>query len=273
MSEVTFETSRTGTQLAVRSWPAPSPVAAVLIVHGIGEHSGRYSHVAERLNSHGLWAFSYDHRGHGHSHGDRAHVDEWADYVDDAEDRLSAVAVETKLPTVVYGHSMGGLIALDFVLNRPQVKPSALVVTNPALGSNAPGWKKVMARVLAKLFGSVKLPTGIDGEQLSRDPAVGEAYFADPLVTTKASLKWGAEILDAMDRVNRAVDRLDVPTFLGVGAQDTVVPPQSSVALGNNPHVERRLYPKLRHELHNEPEGLQVVDDISAWVLAQVRGG
>jgi alpha-beta hydrolase superfamily lysophospholipase len=268
MPEVEFITTKHGHKLATRSWPVADPVASVLLVHGAAEHSGRYDHVAEHLNARGLSVSSYDTRGHGQSEGARLHVETWSDYLDDLSDRLADLGSDR--PLVLYGHSTGGLVALDYVIQRIDPRPAALVVTNPLLASTAPRWKQTLAPVLARFAGTAKLPMGLRSEQLSRDPAVGEKYFADPLVLTRATAQWGAEVLLAIERVQEGSDRIDIPTLVKTSGQDTIVPPSSSLRLTESPSVTRILYPTLRHEVHNEPEGAEVVDAIADWILATV---
>ncbi|MEE8491745.1 MAG: lysophospholipase [Acidimicrobiia bacterium] len=272
VTEVNRETSRTGAQLATRDWIPEGPArAGIVIVHGAAEHSGRYEHVGSALAARGYATYSYDHRGHGESSGPSMHVDNWREYVDDLEDRFSAVAVALKLPMVLYGHSLGGLIALDYCLSTSELMPDLLVLSGPALEANVAGWKKMLAPVLARIMPRALLPLDLEGEQLSRDPRVGEAYSNDPLVATKATARFGAETLKAQARVAERIPMLTIPTLLLAGGSDTIIPPQSSLALAEVAVVERRLYPNLRHEIHNEPEGPEVVSDIADWIDAQLE--
>ena len=271
MSEVKRETSRTGVQLATREWhPDGATRAGILLVHGIAEHSGRYEHVGEALAGRGFAVYGYDHRGHGESGGIRGHVDGWDEYLDDLEDRLSAAKFETKKPMVLYGHSLGGLMALDYCLTRSEVQPDLLVLSGPAVKATIAKWKQVLAPIIAKVAPKVSLPLDLEGHQLSRDPKVGEEYFADPLVHEKASAQFGAEALRAQARVGTMMTSLSLPTLVLAGGNDEIIPPQSSVSLGDLPSVDRRLYPELRHELHNEPEGPQVIADIADWIDSQL---
>lgn len=271
MSEVKHETSRTGVHLATREWlPAGKPKGAILIVHGLAEHSGRWDHVAEQLTERGFAVHSYDHRGHGESGGDRTHVDEWDIYLDDIEDRLSAMAFEINAPVIMYGHSIGGLMALDYCISRSEVLPELLVLSGPAIKATVAKWKQMLAPVLGAIAPKARLPLDLKGEQLSRDPAVGEAYFGDPLVETGATARFGAEALKAQKRVGARMGSLAIPTLVLAGGSDEIIPPQSSHDLGELPNVDRKLYPSLRHELHNEPEGKEVVAEIADWLEAKL---
>ncbi|MDH3605638.1 MAG: lysophospholipase [Acidimicrobiia bacterium] len=274
MSEARRETSRTGVQLATREWmPSGKPRAGILIIHGLAEHSGRYEHVGEQLAGRGFAVQAFDQRGHGESQGDRVHIDAWDIYLDDVEDRLSALKFEVAAPLVMYGHSFGGLVALDYCLSRSEVLPDLLVLSAPAVAASIAKWKQVLAPILAKVVPKASLPLDLEGHQLSRDEAVGKAYFDDPLVETKATAKFGAETLAAQKRVGARMDSLSIRTMVIAGGSDEIVPATSSHGLGEVLGVDRTLYPNLRHEVHNEPEGPEVVGDIADWIDAQLARG
>jgi acylglycerol lipase len=239
----------------------------MVLCHGIAEHSGRYERVGERFAAAGIGVTAYDQIGFGASGGRRAWVDEWSDVLDQIQSHVET-ARETTRPVVLLGHSTGGLFALEYVLaERP--KPDLLVLSAPLLAGGAP-WQRVLAPILAALAPAVQIPNKLNAERLSRDPAVGEAYFSDPLVHARTTGRLGKEMLDAMARVKAVLDRLAVPTLVIHGAVDQIVPPQSSAPFADLPGVERRLYPALRHELFNEPEGMAVVDDVIGWIESQL---
>ncbi|MDF1595679.1 MAG: lysophospholipase [Acidimicrobiia bacterium] len=260
----TVETIRTGTHTRLRrKWVATDPWATMLIVHGLGEHSGRYEQTGGLFADAGIAVFSYDLLGHGASAGVRAHVDTFCDFLDEVQEELTASRREG-LPSVLMGHSLGGLIVLDYLVSdRPH--PDYVVSSAPAL-SGGKAWQRLLAPPLGKLFPKLAIPTEISAEQLSRDPAVGEAYFADPLVLTKATTRLGAEMFAAGDRVRARLDKLTVPTLVIHGGGDELVPAAVSATLADLPTVERLLYPKLRHESLNEPEGPEVVAGIVEWL-------
>jgi acylglycerol lipase len=268
-STTTTATVRDGTELLVRHWSATGePWASVLIVHGIAEHSGRFEHVGEWLAGAGLDVHAYDQRGFGGSSGRRAWLDRWSRNHDDLEDRLAVLRVMARgRPVVVYGHSLGGLIALGYaVAEPPRPLPDALVLSAPALDSSIPGWKRAVARILGAIAPTVEIPNDFDGTLLSRDPAVGERYLADELNQHRTTTRFGAEALAEQARVRAALPRLSLPTLVIHGQADRLVPTASSEALGRLPGVTRLVYPELRHETHNEPEGRAVVDDVIAWL-------
>lgn len=264
--------TRDGIRLVTRHWEADTPRAAVLLVHGLGEHSGRYEEVGERLASAGLETFAWDQRGFGASGGDRAWVDRFPQLHDDVEDRLAAVrAAVPGRPVILYGHSLGGLIALGYALSdRPQ--PDLVVLSAPGIDDNAARWKHWLAPVLGKAAPRMRIANGIPDTMLSRDPARQEAAHQDPLMLRSSTAGFGARFFEEQARVRAAAHGLTIPTLVIHGLADPIVPARATEALGALPVVTRLTYPGVRHELHNEPEGPQVLDDVVAWIDARLAG-
>jgi alpha-beta hydrolase superfamily lysophospholipase len=268
-----------GTDILVRHWPAAGaeaggawagrPWASVLLVHGLGEHSGRYEHVGDQMSAAGLDVHAYDHRGSGGSGGRRGHVDRWSQYHDDLQDRLRSVrAAAGPRQVVLFGHSMGGLIVLGYLLTeRP--KPDLVVLSAPGLDSTLASWKKTLAPVLGRVVPTLAIRNGINGATLSRDASVAEKVEADPLAAKASTARFGAEALKEQARVRRDYEGLTLPTLVLHGLDDGLVPARASEVLASLPNVERRTYPGLRHELHNEPEGPAIIDEIIAWIRAR----
>ena len=257
--------------LLVRHWPAAGRAwAAMLIVHGIAEHSGRYERTGDGFAAAGIDVTAFDLRGNGGSGGTRAFVERWSDYLDDVEGQLAAIrATAGGVPVVLLGHSLGGLIVLDYVTSgRPA--PDLLVLSSPAIGSTIPGWKKALARALSGVAPTMRIKNELTGDQLSVDPAVGERYFADPLVVTTTTTRLAAEALGAQARVAVRFGALSIPTLVFNGSADTIVPPASSEPLAAIPGVRRIVYPDLCHETLNEPSGPAVVADIVGWLRERV---
>jgi len=252
----------------VRDWvPSSAPAAVVVMVHGIAEHSGRYERTGSLLADAGFLVRSFDLIGFGATGGPRGDITEWGLYHDQIE-RHMAWARDQGVPVVLLGHSMGGNLAAGYVLaGRPA--PDLLVLSAPALGGGA-GWQKALAGVFSKIVPTLAIPNNLKGDQLSRDPAVGEAYFSDPLVYDKTTPRLGAALFAAMTEVTDNVSRIEIPTLVLHGGADTIVPPQSTAILGQVPGVERRLYPELRHEILNEPEGPEIVAEIVSWISAHL---
>ncbi|MEN8113134.1 MAG: lysophospholipase [Actinomycetota bacterium] len=266
MSDATgTHTTRDGLSLLTRTWTPESPERGMLIIHGLGEHSGRWEHVGAFFAERGYAVASYDQRGHGESDGTRAYVGSFVEFTDDIEEIVQSGLVRTDLPWVLYGHSLGGLISTHYLAeDRPH--PNAAVLSAPALDAVLPTPLRVAARVLSKIAPKLAMDNSISGDQLSRDEAVGEAYFADPLVLTKATPRLAVETFGAQGRSGDVIGNIETPTFVIHGADDPLVPPEGSAPLAAVPAIERKVYPGLRHEMHNEPEQTQVLGEVAAWL-------
>jgi len=273
--------ARDGGSVRTYSWPAAgTPRAHLLLVHGIAEHAGRYPHVATQLAAAGIAVHAYDLRGFGGSGGRRAYVDRWSEYHDDLQDRLAAVRSPAGgLPVILYGHSMGGLIALGYVLaDPPRPLPDLLVLSAPAIDAAVPGWKRRLAPILARLAPRFALANAFTPGALSSDPAVDAAYRADPLAVHRTTARLGNELFHEQDRVRAALAHggpLPVPTYVLHGAADPVVPESMTRTLARQ-NATRRVYDGLHHETHNEPEGPTVIGDTIAWLddqLEKLRAG
>jgi acylglycerol lipase len=255
-----------GTSLRTRHWPVRDPWASVLILHGLGEQSGRYEHVGDHFAGAGIEAFAYDHRGNGGSGGRRGDIDRWSRYHDDLEERLAAVrAASDGRLVVLHAHSMGALIAAGYLLSgRP--RPDLTVLTAPGLDTTLSPWKQRLAPIVAPILPTLSLPNGVPSNTLSRDPEVGRRVQADPLNVRTSTARFAAEALQEQARVRAHARSIGGPTLVLHGLEDRLVPPSASAVFEGAPGIERRLYPGLRHELHNEPESSAILDDIVAWI-------
>lgn len=277
-STIGSATTRDGVTLRTRHWPATGePWASMLPVHGLSEHSGRYERVGDWLAAAGIDTHAYDQRGWGGSSGPRGDLERWQDLLDDLAERLAAARAVTPpgRPLVLYGHSMGGLVATGYVLgDRPL--PDLLVLNAPGIDSAHSRALRLLAMTVDRLVPTWRPPPIHHGELLSRDPAVGEAFRVDPLAVHDPTARFGARAFAAQRATREALDRLratgrpfPVRTLVIHGSDDRVVPAASSERYAAFPNVTRRLYAGLRHEVHNEPEGESVVGDVVAWLRKQ----
>ena len=268
-SVIDYGTNRRGLRILRRRWsPTGDPRAVVLLLHGIGEHTGRYEHVGRRLADAGFGVVAHDHQGFGESGGTRAFVESFEWYLDDVEDQMATVR-ELGLPVILLGHSMGGLIGAAYAMSdRPQ--PDLCVFSAPALGAEVPDWQRKWAPRLSRWLPSLFIPNPLDGTILSRDPDVGAAYAADPLIRPGGTTRLGHELFQAMNVTRANVHMIPMPTWVGHGTADRLVPIEASDPFDKMETATRVTYPGLRHELFNEPEGPAVLDDVVEWIDQQL---
>ena len=270
-SEGTF-TAADGLTIFHQAWqPDGDPTATILLFHGLGEHSGRYAHVAAALVDRGFAVHALDLRGHGRSEGKRVFVKTYGELQRDLLQFRQLVEQEHPgLPLVVLGHSMGGNLATGHVLDH-QAGVRALVLSGAALQTSddvSPALRKV-AGVLAKVAPGLR-PQGLDAAAISRDPAVVAAYRSDPLVFTgKISAGLAGALFWSMDAFRPRYAELRLPLLIMHGTDDALVPVAAShmlEAAAVNADVTSHYYPGLFHEIFNEPEQQQVIADLVAWL-------
>ena len=263
-------TTRDGIRILTRHWTAGAPRAAVLFVHGLGEHSARYDHVGDQFAAAGFEGFAWDHRGFGASGGERAWVDAWSQLHDDVEDRLAAVrAAVPGRPAILYGHSLGGLISLGYCeSDRPL--PDLLVLSAPGLDDNLGAWKRMAAPLIARVAPHLRISNGISPTMLSKDPARQQAAREDPLMLNTSTTRFGALAFAEQVRVREGTTRLSIPTLVIHGLADPIVPPRATEPLASMPGVTRQTYEGVRHEIHNDLEGPAIMADVIAWLDEQL---
>jgi alpha-beta hydrolase superfamily lysophospholipase len=248
-----------------------------LIVHGLAEHAGRYASVAGALTADRIDAHGYDLRGFGRSAGRRGHIDHWQQHHDDLEARITALRSEHPgLPLIVWGHSMGGLIACGYVVS-PETRPlpDLLVLSSPAVALELPGWKRALVAGLANLLPHMRVSNGRLSHGLSHDPAIGEAYDNDPLLVPASTTRFGHEGLREQRRVREALGRLQampVPTYVFHGSEDPIVPVSASEPFGAMGNTVRHVHEGLRHETHHEREHEMVLGEALAWIDGRRAG-
>lgn len=266
-----------GVELFCRSWrpDAGAPRGAVCIVHGVGEHSGRYGNIAQPLAERGYAVHAYDQRGHGRSPGPRVHVGRWSEYREDLAEFLSLAARrEPGAPLFLYGHSMGALVVLDRLLNgAPGVRGAVVSGAPVELAGAARTFRIAMARLLSRVWPRCTLDLGLNPDDLSRDASVVSDYETDPLVVRRATARWCAEFLDTVARVRARAVALDLPLLLLHGGGDRINFPRGAETLLEairHPDRALRVYPGGRHEPHNEPGHEQVAADVAQWLDGHV---
>jgi alpha-beta hydrolase superfamily lysophospholipase len=277
-TETRFKASG-GRTLFCRSWTPPLATRVMVLVHGFGEHSGRYEEMARWFATRDFAVYAYDQTGHGQSSGARGHVESFRDYHDDLECFI-ALSREANpgLPVVLVGHSMGGLVVAGLVSERaPEID---LLVTSGALLALSPDLsplKLLAARVLRRILPSLSMDAGLDPDGLSRDPDVIARYLQDPLVHGRATASMAAEMSDAIVRAGKGANDVDVPVLVLHGADDPLCLPAGSqhffagLPRSDVAGSEIHIYPSLRHEIFNEPERERVFSDVLTWVEARLE--
>jgi lysophospholipase len=269
--ESTTETAATfdGLDQFRRRWtPVDAPRAAMVLVHGIGEHAARYEHVGAAFAEAGIDVLAHDQRGFGETAGERGHVETFDEFLADIEP-LIADRRALDVPVILMGHSLGGLVSTAYLVSdRPQ--PDLAVLSSPALAAELPRWQRTSAPVLGAIVPKLRIPADFDGSVLSRDKQVQVDYEDDPLRVPSSTARLGREILRTMKTVSTSLDRLRIPTYVLHGADDTLVPVSASQPLESLPNVTRRVWAGLRHECLNEPERDVVIAEIVTWLDAQL---
>ncbi|MFB3118400.1 MAG: lysophospholipase [Myxococcota bacterium] len=259
----------TGQLLFRRSWLPRSSERIIILVHGYGEHSGRYEHTASDLARAGYEVHAYDQQGHGRSGGTRCHVRRFDHLLDDLEGFVAAVRAERPpLPIVVVGHSMGGLLVAAYASQRnPRVAGVVTSAAALAMPEDLSRARVIAVRGLKWLAPRLSLASKLDPTALSRDPDVVRAYLEDPLVQRKITASLASEMLSAMKRTEAAA--VGVPMLLLHGEDDRICPVAGSRSFFEQLTVTQRglrTYPGLRHEIFNEPERAAVLGDLVGWV-------
>ncbi len=272
-----------GVRLLLQAWlPAgpdlssrPEPSAAIAVVHGYGDHGGRYVWFGEAMAARGWAVYVYDLRGHGQSSGTRGQVKRFDDYLDDTEVFLNEVRrLQPGKPLLLLGHSMGGLICARMAEERaPDVR--ALVLSSPflQLAEAVPPSRVAAAKGLAVVWPNKDIGNTVRAAQLSHDQAVVEAYVTDRLVHHVAPARWAVQLLAAQDAAMAGAERIALPLYVLYGTEDQVVDIAFIEALFARAASEDktiRRYEGLYHECFNETDREQVYADLAAWVAARL---
>jgi alpha-beta hydrolase superfamily lysophospholipase/molybdopterin converting factor small subunit len=267
--EGTF-TSFDGTHLFFREWNIDNADAVILVIHGLGEHSGRYSMLAGDFNRAGFSVFSFDLRGHGKSEGKRGHIMSFNEYLFDVDNFKQMLLKRFSRPLFILGHSMGGLIAMNFTIKNP-ANISGLITFGPLLRIRArvPEWKKRLGIFLSNRIPSLGMSNGLNPNHLSHDKEVVRAYRNDPLVHTKVTARWFTEITSAMDETFQIALRLNTPVLMLHGSDDMLTDPEGSSSifeLITFSDKTLKFYDGFYHEIYNEIGREKPVNDTIEWI-------
>ncbi|TFW10418.1 alpha/beta hydrolase [Oxalobacteraceae bacterium OM1] len=260
-----------GTPLHGVDWLVDGPAqGGVVIMHGLGEHGGRYAHVARFFNERGWSVRGYDHRGHGKSGGPRGDTPDGEAMLRDGKLVLDDFARQIGSTPLLLGHSMGGLFAARFA--TAALSPlRGLILSSPALAVPLSGFQKFLLASLGAVAPGLGVPNGLQTRYLSHDPAVVQAYENDPLVHPKITPRLLRAMLAAIEYSHAHAPELKVPTLMIVAGADRLVDASGSERFFPRlaPGVGTlHLYPQLYHELFNETEAATVFADVARWLDA-----
>jgi len=251
--------TRDGTPLAVYDWPVEGAALTAIIVHGLGEHAGRYELLAHWLNSKGVAVRAYDQFGHGNSEGPRGGLLRESQLPEHLGELATATMEHPSFagrPLVLIGHSLGGLVVASAIC-RGLVAPQLAVLSSPALAVRMAAWQRAAVKILPRLAPALTLGNGLDPNMLSHDPQVVAHYIADPLVHDRICARLGAFVATEGERVRSSAPRWRTPTCVLYAGDDRAVDPSGSrefVSAAPSNIVRAQCFPAMYHEIFNEPD-------------------
>ncbi len=257
-------------RIHAQKWTVQHPQAVLCIVHGLGEHLGRYTHVAEFFTQQNINVWAFDQRGHGRSEGKRGFSPNYELMLDEIARFLAQARAENPdTPLFLYGHSMGGNLVLQYTLDR-QPELNGLIASAPLIlpGFEPPKLLLQLARLSRSVYPQFTQPNGIEQKYLCRDKSVIEAYDNDPLVHDKISASLAVDSLDVGRQLNNFQGTLPVPTLIMHGSADQITDSVATAAFAKrvNGEVTFKNWEGFYHELHNEPEQAEVLQYTLNWI-------
>ena len=265
-----------GQELYYQAWrPEGEPKAALAVVHGYGEHSGRYLNLVNYFAPRGYALYAYDLRGHGQSAGQRGHIHRFNEYLSDTDTFLKLVRErEPNRQVFLLGHSLGGLIVSAYAEEHPGELPG-LIMSSAFLQFKikVPGWKAAVARVMSALNPTMTMPNDLPASWLSHDPAIVAAYDTDPLNHHVATARWFTEILAAQTRTLDRASELQIPVLALYAGDDLIGDPAGSALFFERAQLADKTqhrYDGYYHETFNEVEKEIVFRDLEAWLAGRV---
>lgn len=267
-------TAPDGTQLTYDAYEAPAPRAAALLLHGWSDHAGRWRDAGERLRDAGYSTYALDFRGHGRSAGRRGHLSRFSQLLGDLQAFRRVVRLRTERPQVLLGISFGGLVALRYLETQPSDPIAGALIVSPWLGLafRPPAWKLLAGRALADLWPTLPIRAGVDADALSRDPAVNQAYAADPAVHGLMTPGAWREIQWAQRAVPTDGHRIESTLLFLLAGEDRVVDAHLARAFADSLKgtVRVRWYPEMYHEVLHDPQRDLAFGDVFAFLAGRL---
>lgn len=261
-------------KIYAKDWSVEDPKAVFCLIHGMGEHVNRYNHLASFLNSKNIALIGNDHRGHGQSGGVRGHFRQFSDYLDEVDVLIKEARKRyPNIPLVLYGHSKGGNITLNYIIDR-KPKADAVIVTGPwiELAIKAAPYKIMLGKMMRRIWPSLTQPSGLPPSYVSSNPAVAKAYETDPYVHDKISAEGGMGMLDAAEKLANYSGEIAYPTLIMHGGEDLVTSQKASEDFANrvSGDVTYKVWEGYYHEVHNEEEYQAVFDYFYDWTKGKI---
>ncbi len=262
--------TKDGLTLLGKSWlPEEEPTKIICLVHGHGEHIGRYEHFADFFVSKSIAVYAVDLRGHGKSGGKRGHTPDYELLISDVEELIKVARVEhNDTPIVLYGHSMGGNLVASFILQNNMKELESAVLSSPwlRLAFDPPASQVKLAKIANKLFPSLTQSSKLDANLLTKDPEVVKAYKQDPLVHDLISPRLFLSVIKAGEEALVKSKDLKIRTLVMHGKDDQITSAEASSSFAGSESAELKIWSGLKHEPHNEPEQNEVMEFVLEWV-------
>jgi alpha-beta hydrolase superfamily lysophospholipase len=271
MTEITqILTAKDGIQLFCRAWLAEKPKSMIAFVHGLGEHSGRYAHVADFFNKNEYSFFAFDNRGHGQSEGKRGHAPNYDSYLYDIDVFLDYVTAQSAgKPIFLYGHSMGGNLALNYILKRKSTI-KGLIVSGPwiQLAFQPKPVLVTVGKLMRSMVPGFTQDSGLVQAHISKDSSVVEAYKNDPLVHSKITASASMSLLEAAAFLDSYAGLMPVPALIMHAREDLLTSQPASEAFSKRVSgpITYKKWEGMYHEIHNEPQKLEVLNYMLGWL-------
>ena len=266
-----FIKSKDGSNLMYYSWlPNKKINVAIGIIHGLGEHSNRYDDFAEYFCKKGFGVYSIDLRGHGKSEGKRGHINNFKKLIDDSEEMFINIRKENlNVPMVMFGHSLGGCIALNYLCENQSKEIDLAIISSPWLKTvlEPPKFIIYIQKILVGLFPSLTLNNRLDPYDLSKDTDIVKKYIEEPLVHNKISLKMFSEVNKAIDKIENESEKINIPVLLVHGKKDNIISFKGTEKVSKKINNSKlTLYEGLYHEPHNDLEKNEILADYTSFI-------
>lgn len=261
--------TRDGIDIYAKDWYVKNPSFVVAIVHGFGEHIHRYEHLGNWFNKENIAVIGFDQRGHGRSKGERGFAPDYESLIDDIDGLISqCIGHYGNTPIVLYGHSMGGNLVLNYLHSRRPSEVKAAIVTSPwiELHQEVPLWKKSLGKIISNVNPKHVQSEEIDVQEISYDPATVESYKNDPLIHHQMGTKLGLALLQKGKDLLSIHEKLYIPLLIMHGEDDHITSPAASKLLSDQWSSDYKLWPTMKHEIHNEIEKQRVLEHTVDWI-------